>query len=136
MLYPSHIWSLPFCGFFSRPCWTDARDHIQVPGVGQQGCGAFSLLSPDRVFHHIYMERDCYYILRDDRNIQKLCPNVWARWSTLQMVPLETNTWGRSLPKHLDEHGNVIFFPVFSPIFTPKSSSPGVTGHPQEVPGR
>ena len=58
----------------------------------------------------------------------------WGRGS--MNWALETNTWGRSLPKHLDEHVNVIFFPVFSPIFPPKSSSPGVTGHPQEVPGR
>lgn len=38
-------------------------------GLGQQGCGAFDLLFPDTAFHHVYVERDCYYLLRDKHSI-------------------------------------------------------------------
>ena len=39
-------------------------------GVGLRGCGAFSLLQPDSSFRHVYLERNCYYPLRNDRYIQ------------------------------------------------------------------
>lgn len=39
-------------------------------GIGLRGCGAFSLLQPDSSFRHVYLERNCYYPLRNDRYIQ------------------------------------------------------------------
>ena len=42
------------------------------PGVGKKGCGAFQLLSPDAAFHHLYLQRDCYYPMRDAKEIQPL----------------------------------------------------------------
>ena len=41
-------------------------------GFGRKGCGAFGLLLPDSEFHHVYLERRCYYPLRDDRLLQCL----------------------------------------------------------------
>ena len=43
--------------------------HLLQKGLGQQGCGAFDLLFPDTAFHHVYVERDCYYLLRDKQKI-------------------------------------------------------------------
>ena len=40
-------------------------------GVGKEGCGAFDLLVPDAAFHHVYIERNCYYPIRDGDYIQK-----------------------------------------------------------------
>ena len=41
-------------------------------GVGKEGCGAFDLLVPDAAFHHVYIERNCYYPIRDGDYIQML----------------------------------------------------------------
>ena len=44
----------------------------RVTGVGKEGCGAFDLLVPDAAFHHVYIERNCYYPIRDGDYIQML----------------------------------------------------------------
>ena len=41
-------------------------------GFGRKGCGAFGLLLPDSEFHHVYLERRCYYPLRDEGKLRSL----------------------------------------------------------------
>lgn len=77
-LWKAAVAQLPVCG----PQFSASRrqggfwlrlggKHLPCKGFGRKGCGAFGLLLPDSEFHHVYLERRCYYPLRDDRNLQK-----------------------------------------------------------------
>ena len=67
---------LPPCprhsGVFRREggFWLQVGGALKCSNLGVGGCGELGLLRPDPEFHHVYVERSCYYPVRNGAAIQ------------------------------------------------------------------
>ena len=71
-------------------------------GVGEMGCGNLDLLRPDAAFHHVYVESNCYYPVRDGPTMQRCLGNrkvlMLGDSTTMGLLTDAIAMWGQEKP--------------------------------------